>query len=78
MYLLLSQYVYADKFEVNITGALDLLQLGHKYKVSPLIKKCEQLLKTEIKVEDSVQLFETARKYQHADLEKKAGNVMAK
>ena len=70
--------MYADKFEVNIAGALDLLHLGHKYKVNPLIKKCDQLLKTEIKVEDAVQLFETARKYQHADLEEKAGDVMAK
>ena len=70
--------MYADKFEVNIAGALDLLHLGHKYKVQPLTDKCEELMKTEIKVEDAVQVFETARKYQHADLEKQAGDIMAK
>ena len=69
--------MYADKFEVNITRALDLLHLGHKYKVRPLIKKCEALLKTEVKVKDAVHVFETAGKYQHADLEMKAGYIMA-
>ena len=73
-----SQFMYADKFQVNIAGALDLLHLGHKYKVRPLVNKCEKMLRTEIKVSDAVQVFETARKYQHADLEKQAGDIMAK
>ena len=76
--MLRSQFIYADKFEVDIAGALDLLQLSQKYLVHSLTKKCEELLQTKAQVEDSVKVFETARRYGRQDLMDRAGQIMVK
>ena len=63
---------------MNAAGALDLLHLAQKYKVGPLMKKCEELLETEIDLEDSVQVFETARRYGRDELVDRAGETIVK
>ena len=63
---------------MDIAGALDLLQLAQKYKIQPLTKKCEELLKTKIQVEHSVNVFETARRYGRQDLMDRASEIMIK
>ena len=67
-----------DKFEVNASGALDLLQLAKKYQVEPLMTKCQELLEAEIKKENSVHIFETARRYGRDELVDRTGEIMAK
>ena len=63
---------------MDIAGALDLLQLAQTYKVQPLIEQCEDLLKTEVKVEESVKVFEAARRHGSQELMDRAGKVMVK
>ena len=72
------QFIYTDKLDVDIAGALDLLQLSQKYKVHPLTRKCKELLKIEIPIEDSVKVFETARRYGLRELMDRAGRIMVK
>jgi len=72
------QFLYLDKFEVDIAAALDLLQLSHKYKVELLTEKCEELLRTEIPYMDSVKVFEAARRHGRRELMDRAGHIMVK
>ena len=62
----------------SVSEALNLLYLAHKYGVELLVQKCEGLLKNEVTLQDSVAVFQAARKYEKDELMNKAGDIMAK
>lgn len=73
------QFIYADKFEVNLLGALDLLTLAHKYEVEPLIAKCSGILHNEIQVAEALEVFQTANRLGNLDgLKEKAADIIAR
>ena len=78
MNLILLQFIYADEFVTSVSEALKLLYVANKYEVELLVQKCESLLESEVKLEDSVAVFQAARTYERPELMKKAGDIMAK
>ena len=74
------QFIYADKFDVTVASqALHLLHLGLKYKVQPLVEKCEAFFLVEgISSEHAIEIDEAAEKYQFMDLRDKAGGIIAR
>ena len=74
------QFLYADKFQgVTVAEALELYDLAHFYDVQPLVRKCEESLRSKlIKPKDAMAAFETAKKYGECELMKTAGQIMAR
>ena len=75
----LLQFIYADEFSISsVSEALNLLHIAHKYKVLLLIQKCESLLESEVRLEDSVAVFKAASRYDRVELMNKLVRIMAK
>ena len=72
------QFVYDDKFHASLYEALDLLYVAQKYDVQLLVQKCEKRAQSEMKLEDTVAVFQLARKYGNEKLMRAVGNKMAK
>ena len=76
--LILFQFIYTDEFDVkSVSEALDLLHVAHKYQILLLGQKCESFLESEVKLEDSVAVFQAAKSYYRPELMKKAADIMA-
>ena len=52
--------------------------MAEKYGVELLVQKCEALLQSKVKPEDCIAVFQSARKYERAELMKKSGDLIAK
>ena len=71
------QYVYADTLEATPVEALALLQVADKYDVQLLVTKCKKLLERQLTLDDVVDVFKAARKYDQIELLVKVGDFMA-
>ena len=72
---LILQFMYTDTFEANVPEALELLQLAHKYDVQLLVSKCEELMQSQVTLDDTIVVFQTARKYDMIQLMDKVGEM---
>ena len=77
-YSIIWQFIYTDKLDVTPVEALHLHQLGQKYKVQPLIEKCDALLRERMPVENAVEIYETADKYGIWGVRKEAADVIVR
>ena len=61
----------------NVPEALELLQLAHMYDVQLLVGKCEKLLESQVTLDNALQVFQAARKYDKFQLMDKVGDLWA-
>ena len=65
--------------EADVSEALELLQLAHRYDVQLLVTKCEQLLlESDLTLNDALNVFQAARIYEKKSLMDKVGDLWAK
>ena len=63
------QYLYCEKIELPPEECLGLLDLANSYCENVLKRKCEELIRQGITVQNVAMLYATAIKYQAKDLE---------
>ena len=61
----------------GIWDALGLLDIAQKYDVQLLVEKCEELIEREMKLKDSVTVFEASQVVGSDKCKKLAGDMMA-
>ncbi|CAG7835641.1 unnamed protein product [Allacma fusca] len=71
------EFVYGDVFTDSIPMAVQVLQLGVKYDVKPLVQKCEQLMSEDIQLKHAIETFTIARRYSLENLMDQAGHLLA-
>ena len=72
------KFIYTDQLDATPLEALHLQELGQKYKVQPLIQKCEPLLGGRITLENAVEMYETAEKYGFVYAKMKAEDLIVR
>ena len=70
--------MYADKFVSTVSDAVKLLYAAHKYQVQLLVNNIEQMVGKEMKLKDSITVFQAAREIDNKKLMKLAEGILTK